>query len=132
MSTTTSYPATRNGQRPSSQSSDTVPWFGALLVMWRERRGLSQTKLSFLCESDHSTLSRIETGSRNPSRIMVGDLADALQIRGHERFTFFASAGFFEVSPDADQLELIECVMALDADELRVVRVMLAGLRGVA
>ena len=122
-------PATVNEQRPSSQSSDAVPAFGALLATWREQCGLSMNQLAARSGIDHSVISRWECGERNPKRSTLCAIADVLDITGVNRMLLFASAGFYEQPPDIDQLELIETIMALDADELHVVRMMLAGFK---
>lgn len=127
--TVDTYPATLNEQRPSSQASDALPAFGAMLATYRERRELSQSRLAARCNLNHSVISRFEMGERNPKRSTLRVIADALNITGVDRMLLFASAGQLEVVPDFDQLELIELVLSLDADGLRAVRALVTGMR---
>ncbi len=46
----------------------------------RERRGLTQQRLSELCEIPRSTLANLETGAGNPTLAILGQIAAALQI----------------------------------------------------
>ena len=52
--------------------------FGALLKGFRERRGVSQSKLAERANFDHSYVSRLESGSRMPTRDAVDRLGMAL------------------------------------------------------
>lgn len=68
--------------------------FAASLRELRERRRLSQSRLAEAAGFDHSYVSRLESGSRMPTRDAVLKLADALQLEDTERDSFLAAAGF--------------------------------------
>lgn len=70
--------------------------FSRLLIRWRTRRQLSQSALAAKSGIDHSMVSRLESGDRNPSRKMCHKLAKALCLDGTDRFMFYGAAGFFE------------------------------------
>ena len=78
--------------------------FAVLLRTGRETRGWSQAQLANAIGSDHSTLSRLESGQRNPSRAMVLRLADALHATDAERSALLGAAGFASDAPIADPL----------------------------
>lgn len=67
--------------------------FGALLKSLREKRGISQTKLSEKADFDHSYVSRLESGVRMPTREAVDRLADALELED-QRNSLLVAAGF--------------------------------------
>lgn len=68
--------------------------FGALLKGLRETRRVSQSKLAERAEFDHSYVSRLESGSRMPTREAVERLATALELSQTEQDALLASAGF--------------------------------------
>ncbi|ADO70126.1 Transcriptional regulator [Stigmatella aurantiaca DW4/3-1] len=70
---------------------------GALLRLWRERRGLSQLNLA--CRADVSSrhVSFLETGRSQPSREMLLHLCEELEIPLRERNALFMAAGFAPV-----------------------------------
>lgn len=68
--------------------------FASSLRELRERRRLSQSRLAEAAGFDHSYVSRLESGSRMPTRDAVLKLSDALQLVEHERDGFLAAAGF--------------------------------------
>lgn len=53
---------------------------GAVFKKVREERGISQKKLSRLSGYDHSFISRIEGGTRNPSRKALHDFLVAMEV----------------------------------------------------
>ena len=67
---------------------------GELLREWRQRRRLSQLELA--CEAEISTrhLSFVETGRATPSREMVMNLAERLEVPLRDRNTLLLAAGF--------------------------------------
>ena len=80
---------------------------GDLLREWRQRRRLSQLELA--CEAEISTrhLSFVETGRATPSREMVMNLAERLEVPLRDRNTLLLAAGFAPVyceRPLADPL----------------------------
>lgn len=67
---------------------------GALLREWRRRRRLSQLELA--CDAEISTrhLSFVETGRSRPSREMLLQLVERLDVPLRERNRLFAAAGY--------------------------------------
>jgi len=67
---------------------------GSLLREWRQRRHLSQLDLA--CDAEISTrhLSFLETGRSQPSREMILNLAERLEIPLRERNTLLLAAGY--------------------------------------
>jgi transcriptional regulator with XRE-family HTH domain len=72
----------------------TAASFGNMLREWRQRRRLSQLELA--CEADISTrhLSFLETGRSTPSRDMILQLAERLDVPLRERNLLLLAAGF--------------------------------------
>ncbi|MCC6596975.1 MAG: helix-turn-helix transcriptional regulator [Rhodanobacteraceae bacterium] len=68
--------------------------FGWWLAHHRSAARLSQTQLAKKCGYDHSTISRLESGSRHPSREMVDRLVNELDLDLYDRTRFIAAAGF--------------------------------------
>jgi transcriptional regulator with XRE-family HTH domain len=68
--------------------------FGQMLKDLREKLRLSQTRLAKACGFDHSYISRIEAGTRRPTREAVEKLARVLGVVDNERNAFFAAGGF--------------------------------------
>jgi transcriptional regulator with XRE-family HTH domain len=88
---------------------------GPLLREWRERRRLSQLELALQAEVSTRHLSFVETGRAAPSRGMVLQLAEALDIPLRERNQLLLAAGyaphFSEQSLDAPDLRTIRDAM---------------------
>ena len=74
---------------------------GLILKELRERRLVSQSKLAKRAGFDHSFVSRIESGSRVPSREAVDRLADALTVLDHDRARLMIAYGFLPDDPAA-------------------------------
>jgi len=70
---------------------------GVLLRQWRERRRLSQLELSIRAEISTRHLSFVETGRSAPSRDMVLQLTDRLEVPLRERNRLLLAAGFAPV-----------------------------------
>lgn len=68
--------------------------FGVRLKGYREGRRVSQSKLAERAEFDHSYVSRLESGSRMPTRDAVERLAAALALTQPEQDGLLAAAGF--------------------------------------
>jgi len=68
--------------------------FGELLAQYRRRAGISQARLARMIHADHSTISRLESGSRGPSRQMVLAIARALSLSNQERDKLLLSARY--------------------------------------
>lgn len=74
--------------------------FGGLLRGFRERRNrISQSKLAEKAGYDHSFLSRLEAGSRMPTRESVERLAQAMELSQEETNLLLLTAGFATVTP---------------------------------
>jgi transcriptional regulator with XRE-family HTH domain len=70
---------------------------GDLLREWRQRRRMSQLDLSLEAEISTKHLSFLETGRSQPSREMVLNLAEQLEIPLRERNVLLVAAGFAPV-----------------------------------
>lgn len=86
--------------------------FGDLLRSWRQRRRLSQLELSLATGVSARHLSFMETGRSSPSRDMVLQLADHLEVPLRERNLLLGAAGFAPAYPQRP----------LDAPEMASVR----------
>lgn len=74
------------------------PTFGELLQTLRQRKRISQSRLAEWTGHDHSSISRLEAGTRVPSREMVESLAHALELDAPDRAELLAAAGFHDMS----------------------------------
>jgi transcriptional regulator with XRE-family HTH domain len=68
--------------------------FAPYLREMRDRSRLSQSRLAEAAGFDHSYVSRLESGSRMPTRDAVLKLAAAMSLDEHDRDGLLASAGF--------------------------------------
>jgi transcriptional regulator with XRE-family HTH domain len=68
--------------------------FAGALRQSRERKRLSQSRLAAAAGFDHSYVSRLESGSRTPTRDAVLKLSEALSLDDIETDALLASAGF--------------------------------------
>jgi transcriptional regulator with XRE-family HTH domain len=68
--------------------------FAPLLREYRDRHRLSQSRLAEAAGFDHSYVSRLESGTRMPTREAVSKLAEAMGLIDGERDALLASAGF--------------------------------------
>jgi len=75
-------------------SIDVGNGFGPRLRAWRRFRRLSQLELSLSAEISQRHLSWLETGRSQPSRKMVIQLAEALEVPLRERNTLLDAAGY--------------------------------------
>lgn len=73
---------------------------GSLLREWRQRRRLSQLELSLKAEISTRHLSFLETGRSAPSRVMVLQLADRLDLSLRERNRLLLAAGYAPAYPE--------------------------------
>ncbi|MFM0499751.1 helix-turn-helix domain-containing protein [Paraburkholderia caffeinilytica] len=73
---------------------------GALLRHWRDMRGVSQLDLSFNAGVSQRHISFVESGRSVPSRQMLLDLAQALDIPLRERNTLLLAAGYAPMYAD--------------------------------
>lgn len=70
------------------------PPFARLLRTWRDARKLSQLELALASRISQRHLSFLESGRARPSREMVLQLAEALEVPLRERNTLLTAAGF--------------------------------------
>jgi transcriptional regulator with XRE-family HTH domain len=75
--------------RPAKRSP-----LGSIMAPIREARGLSQSKLAERAGFDHSYVSRLESGSRLPTREAVEALATALEASEMDRRAMLGAVGF--------------------------------------
>lgn len=73
---------------------------GALLRHWRERRGLSQLALANLAGVSARHLSFVETGRSRPSRRMLLELGEHLDLPLRERNALLLAAGLAPAYPE--------------------------------
>lgn len=73
-------PARGGGRRAGSAP----PRFGPLLSAMRDERGLPKNQLAAAADLDPSTVTRLESGERGPSREVVERLAKALDASSEE------------------------------------------------
>ena len=90
----------------------TRPAVGEMLRQWRQRRRLSQLELSIRADISTRHLSFVETGRSVPSREMVLQLADRLDLALRDRNRLLLAAGYAPVYPEN----------ALDAPPMTAVR----------
>lgn len=80
----------------------TATAFGRELRRWREARRSSQFELSLAADVSQRHLSWLETGKSNPSRDMVLQLAEALDLPLRARNELLGAAGFAPTYPEHD------------------------------
>lgn len=80
--------------------SRTASQFGPLLREWRQRRHISQLDLALEGNISARHLSFLETGRSQPSREMVLNLAEQLEIPLRERNILLTAAGFAPSFPE--------------------------------
>lgn len=119
---TTPHANWRYDHRPTSTPKTDVERgpFGCLLRDLRLPRRLSQSKLAERAGYDHSFVSRIEAGSRQPTRDAAHRLALALDLDAVGRNRLLASAGFLSGDdPQAvlDREPALADVVALIGDD---------------
>src|SRR5579863_419973 len=73
---------------------------GVLLRQWRDVRGKTQLDLSFDAGVSQRHISFVESGRSTPSRQMLLDLAQALDIPLRERNALLVAAGYAPIYPD--------------------------------
>jgi transcriptional regulator with XRE-family HTH domain len=78
------------------------PWAGgsgfpSLLRAWRQRRRLSQLDLALASDVSQRHVSFLESGRANPSRTMILQLSEALDVPLRDRNTWLTAAGFAPV-----------------------------------
>jgi transcriptional regulator with XRE-family HTH domain len=88
--------------------------FGVLIRRWRQRRRMTQMDLASAADSSTRHLSYLETGRAQPSREMVMNLAERLDVPLRERNALLLSAGF---APAFQERSLAELTSARHAIE---------------
>lgn len=68
--------------------------FGTLLKSWRSRRRMSQLDLGLAADVSPRHISFLETGRARPSRQMVLQLSESLEVPRESRNTLLTAAGF--------------------------------------
>ena len=84
--------------------------FAALLIRHRLARRWSQDRLADEAAMDHSLVSRLESGQRNPTREAIGKLALGLGLTDTEWDELQMFAGFLPHRPEAtiaDEAEVL-------------------------
>jgi transcriptional regulator with XRE-family HTH domain len=87
--------------------------FGVLLRRWREQRRLTQADLALAANSSTRHLSCLETGKAQPSREMIGRLAELLEVPLRDRNGLLLAAGFAPAFAESslDALEAAKAAM---------------------
>lgn len=99
--------------KSAAQTTDTPAGaFGPMLKAWRSSRKLSQLDLALEADVSQRHLSFLESGRAQPSREMILNLAEALDIPLRERNTLLGAGGFAPLYRERD----------LDADDMKPVR----------
>lgn len=83
----------------AATSSTAASGFPAVLRDWRRRRRLSQLELSLSCGVTQRHVSFLESGRARPSRRMVMQLSEALDVPLRERNDWLLAAGFAPLFP---------------------------------
>jgi transcriptional regulator with XRE-family HTH domain len=92
---------TKRAMNPANPERKTPPNdLGALLRHWRDMRGISQLDLSFNAGVSQRHISFIESGRSVPSRQMLMDIAQTLDIPLRERNTLLLAAGYAPIYAD--------------------------------
>ncbi|MBW4622464.1 MAG: helix-turn-helix domain-containing protein [Cyanosarcina radialis HA8281-LM2] len=76
--------------------------FSALLKQWRHQRGFSQLDLAVTSQVSQRHISFLESGRAQPSRDMVLQLADVLEIPLRQQNLMLSAAGFAPIHAETD------------------------------
>ena len=100
---------------PSTSTKSTSAQLGALLRHWRDVRGRSQIDLSLDSGISQKHISQVESGRSVPSRQILIDIADALDVPLRERNSLLLAAGYApmyaEGSWDSEEMQSITRVL---------------------
>lgn len=88
--------------------------FGALLRRWRQQRRMTQLDLALAAGSSTRHLSCLETGRAQPSREMIAQLGDCLNIPLREQNALLLAAGFAPAYQERSLEELEVAKQAMD------------------
>ncbi len=95
--TSATHPGLKNKSLPRNRDDRSLPPFATLLRRWRDRRKCSQLELALDANVSQRHLSFLESGRAQPSREMVLQLSDVLEIPMRERNQLLNAAGFAPV-----------------------------------
>jgi transcriptional regulator with XRE-family HTH domain len=76
--------------------------FGTLLKQWRNQRGFSQLDLAVSSEVSQRHISFLESGRAKPSRDMVLELANVLEVPLRQQNLMLTAAGFAPIHTETD------------------------------
>ncbi|WP_088889559.1 helix-turn-helix domain-containing protein [Leptolyngbya ohadii] len=96
--------------------SEQLDSFGLLLKQWRSQRGYSQLDLAVTSQVSQRHISFLESGRAKPSREMVLQLAEVLEIPLRQQNLMLTAAGFAPIHAETDLLapEMAAIRKALD------------------
>lgn len=89
-------------QQRTSTSEQQLDSFGLLLKQWRSQRGFSQLDLAVTSQVSQWHISFLESGRAKPSREMVLQLAEVLEIPLRQQNLMLMAAGFAPIHAETD------------------------------
>lgn len=89
-------------QQQISTSEPQLDSFGLLLKQWRSQRGFSQLALAVTSQVSQRHISFLESGRAKPSREMVLQLAEVLEIPLRQQNLMLTAAGFAPIHAETD------------------------------
>ncbi|MBL1178897.1 MAG: helix-turn-helix transcriptional regulator [Pantanalinema sp. GBBB05] len=89
-------------QQRTSPSEQQLDSFGLLLKQWRSQRGYSQLDLAITSQVSQRHISFLESGRAKPSREMVLQLAEVLEIPLRQQNLMLTAAGFAPIHAETD------------------------------
>lgn len=89
-------------QQRTPTSQQQLDSFGLLLKQWRSQRGLSQLDLAVTSQVSQRHISFLESGRAKPSRAMVLQLAEVLEIPLRQQNLMLTAAGFAPIHVETD------------------------------
>jgi transcriptional regulator with XRE-family HTH domain len=91
--------------------TDNRPEFAKMLEGFRVEKKFSMNELARRIDLNHSYISRLESGERNPARETINKLSDALGLTARQHDEFMDAAGF--VSKRGFDSDAAQTVVAL-------------------
>lgn len=89
-------------QQRTPTPNPVIDSFGLLLKQWRSQRGLSQLNLAVISQVSQRHISFLESGRAKPSREMVLQLAEVLEIPLRQQNLMLTAAGFAPIHAETD------------------------------
>jgi transcriptional regulator with XRE-family HTH domain len=89
-------------QQRTSTPEQQLGSFGLLLKQWRSQRGFSQLDLAVTSQVSQRHISFLESGRAKPSRDMVLQLAEVLEIPLRQQNLMLTAAGFAPIHAETD------------------------------